>query len=232
MIRRIPLLRLQQQREHHDFFMHLNILQQQIHQIAQQSGRSPAEVNLLAVSKGQTIAKIKEAYALGLRDFGESYWQEAREKQQALADLDITWHYLGALQSNKIKMIAQHFDWVHTATNTQELQKLSTYRTGKPLQVCIQVQVEGGLGRRGAEPCDLPALFSGSYPHLHVCGFMVMLKPDLNEDEQFFAFSKVRELAKTFGLETLSMGMSSDFPAAIRAGSHWVRIGRTLFGER
>lgn len=213
----------------------LKHLSQQIAQAATDAGRAPSAIHLLAVSKGQRVEAIQEAYALGLRNFGESYWQEAREKIQGLSDHAITWHYLGALQRNKIKAISAHFDWVHTVCTETELALLSKYRTqGKPLQICIQVTVEGALGRRGVELVQLPHLIAAakSYPNLGLRGLMVMLKPGLTQEEQLKAFLKVYDAAMLCGLDTLSMGMSDDFPVAIRAGSHWVRIGRALFGER
>jgi pyridoxal phosphate enzyme (YggS family) len=212
-------------------------IQTQINQAAAFAGRSPQDVNLLAVTKGQSIAKIQQAYDLGLRNFGESYWQEAAPKMAALA-LPIQWHFIGKIQTNKIKHIARHFDWVHSVSREIELSMLSQHRppTCPPLQICLEVHVPGALGKNGVSETGLAALAHHAlqFPNLKLRGLMVMLDPALQQDEQQPVFAQVHALLDQlnqagFACDALSMGMSNDFTAAIHAGSTWVRIGQALF---
>ncbi len=219
-------------------------LRDQIEQLTEEAGRPPSSVHLLAVSKGQPIESILSAYAGGISDFGESYWQETQEKIQTLLTLQnmtppIRWHFIGHLQRNKLKKIAQQVDWVHSVCREEELLALAKHREGheQRLQICIQVHVSGALGKRGVTETELLALAKKAKTLAPLClrGLMVMLQPGLSQDEQYHAFSRVHALydqlnqQEALGLDTLSMGMSGDFTQAIRAGSTWVRMGRGLF---
>lgn len=220
----------------------LNQIQAQIINAADSVKRSTADVHLLAVSKGQSVLSIQEAYACGLRDFGENYWQEASKKIEALSAFDIHWHFLGHIQGNKLKHIARHFDWVHSVSREAELLGLSAHRpeTCLPLQVCLEVNIPGSLGKNGVREADLPALvvLAKQLPKLCCRGLMVIADPLLKAQDQQRVFEQAHgimiQLNQSYGCgyDTLSMGMSGDFIPAIRAGSTWVRIGQALFGER
>jgi PLP dependent protein len=220
----------------------IEFIQTQIKETAIEAGRDPVKVHLLAVSKGQPVTCIQEAYTAGLSDFGENYWQEARQKIALLSTLHIHWHFLGGIQRNKIKHIAQHFDWVHSVRREIELTALSAARPVSlpDLQLCIEVQVPGSLGKEGVNQTDLPRLtkLAMQLPKVKLRGLMVILDPSCPVDSHQAVFEQVHvllnELNQVHGCacDTLSMGMSGDFVAAIRAGSNWVRIGRGLFGSR
>lgn len=211
----------------------------QIQQAALSCGRQPSDVHLLAVSKGQSIATIQQAYDLGLRDFGESYWQEAAQKIEQLAHLPIHWHFIGKIQSNKIKHIAENFEWVHSVSRKKELEMLSRHRRSAlmPLQICLEVTLPGALGKNGVSETELLDLAHATlaFSNLRLRGLMVMLNPKITEEKnQQLVFKQVQHLldqlnAAGFKCDTLSMGMSQDFQSAIPAGSTWVRIGRALF---
>ncbi|MCX7116240.1 MAG: YggS family pyridoxal phosphate-dependent enzyme [Gammaproteobacteria bacterium] len=217
----------------------VNQLRDQIETLTKAAGRPPLSARLLAVSKGQSIESILSLHAAGVIDFAESYWQEAQEKIHALSTRPIHWHFIGHLQRNKLKKIAQHVDWVHSVCREEELLALARHREGheRPLQICIQVHVQGALGKRGVPENDLVALAKKAKSLKSLClrGLMVMLQPDLSQDEQYQAFCHVRALCdqvnqtEQLELDTLSMGMSGDFQQAIPAGSTWVRVGRLLF---
>jgi len=200
--------------------------------------RDPADVGLLAVSKTQPAAAIREAFAAGLRDFGENYLQEALDKQAALADLALTWHFIGPIQSNKTKPIAEHFAWVHSVDRLKIAQRLSDQRPAglPPLNVCLQVNVSGEASKSGCAPEDLQPLAQAvaGLPRLHLRGLMCIPAPSDDPAEQHAAFARLRALrdALGLGLDTLSMGMSQDLEAAIAEGATWVRIGTALFGAR
>lgn len=223
-------------------YTRIQSIQAQIKQAATEAERDPKDVHLLAVSKGQSTAQIQEAYTAGLRDFGENYWQEARDKIVALKHLSVHWHFLGGIQRNKIKHIAQHFAWVHSVRREVELTALSAARASElsDLQLCIEVQVPGALGNDGVRPTDLPALIqlAMQLPKVKLRGLMVILDPNGPADSHQVVFAQVRDLLGDLNrvhrckMDTLSMGMSGDFVAAIQAGSNWVRLGRGLFGER
>ncbi len=209
-----------------------------IREAAQAAGRAPDEVRLLAVSKTQPADAIRQASSAGLQDFGENYLQEALEKQGELADLPITWHFIGPIQSNKTKPIAEHFDWVHSVDRLKVAQRLSDQRPGSlpPLNVCLQVNVSGEASKSGCEPQDLPALAHAisTLPRLRLRGLMAIPEPTDDPAEQRAAFASLRRLQQSLdlGLDTLSMGMSQDLEAAIAEGATWVRIGTALFGAR
>lgn len=205
---------------------------------AQAAGRDPASVQLLAVSKTKPASAIREVHAAGVRDFGENYLQEALTKQQALSDLPLIWHFIGPIQSNKTKAIAEHFDWVHSVDRLKIAQRLSEQRPAglAPLNICLQVNVSGEDSKSGCAPADLPALAKAvaALPNLRLRGLMAIPEPTDDRAAQEAAFSSLRALQKglDLGLDTLSMGMSHDLEAAIAQGATWVRIGTALFGAR
>ncbi|WP_047279456.1 YggS family pyridoxal phosphate-dependent enzyme [Pseudomonas lundensis] len=200
--------------------------------------RDVTSVHLLAVSKTKPAAALRDAYAAGLRDFGENYLQEARAKQVELADLPLCWHFIGPIQSNKTRDIAEHFAWVHSVDRLKIAQRLSEQRPDglPPLNICIQVNVSGEASKSGCAPADLPALAHAisALPRLILRGLMAIPEPTDERAEQDAAFAKVRELQEglNMGLDTLSMGMSHDLESAIAQGATWVRIGTALFGAR
>ncbi|MGQ8918424.1 YggS family pyridoxal phosphate-dependent enzyme [Pseudomonas lundensis] len=200
--------------------------------------RDVTSVHLLAVSKTKPAAALRDAYAAGLRDFGENYLQEARAKQVELADLPLCWHFIGPIQSNKTRDIAEHFSWVHSVDRLKIAQRLSEQRPDglPPLNICIQVNVSGEASKSGCAPADLPALAHAisALPRLTLRGLMAIPEPTDERAEQDAAFAKVRELQEglNMGLDTLSMGMSHDLESAIAQGATWVRIGTALFGAR
>ena len=200
--------------------------------------RDVTSVHLLAVSKTKPAAALREAYAAGIRDFGENYLQEARAKQVELADLPLSWHFIGPIQSNKTRDIAEHFAWVHSVDRLKIAQRLSEQRPADlpPLNICIQVNVSGEASKSGCTPADLPALAAAisALPRLKLRGLMAIPEPTEDRAEQDAAFAQVRTLQErlNMGLDTLSMGMSHDLESAIAQGATWVRIGTALFGAR
>ncbi len=209
-----------------------------IREAAQAAGRDPDTVGLLAVSKTQPAEAIREANGAGLSDFGENYLQEALEKQADLADLALTWHFIGPIQSNKTRAIAEHFDWVHSVDRLKIAQRLSEQRPAElpPLNVCLQVNVSGEASKSGCAPQDVAELARtiATLPNLRLRGLMAIPEPTDDLAEQHAAFSRLRQLQQALNLEldTLSMGMSQDLEAAIAEGATWVRIGTALFGAR
>ena len=210
---------------------------------AEQAAQRVADsVQLLAVSKTKPVAAVREAYAAGVRDFGENYLQEALGKQRELTDLPLCWHFIGPIQSNKTRDIAQNFAWVHSVDRLKIAQRLSEQRPAElpPLNICIQVNVSGEASKSGCTPADLPALAAAisALPHLTLRGLMAIPEPTDDRAEQDAAFAAVRELNKSLQdslnlpLDTLSMGMSHDLESAIAQGATWVRIGTALFGAR
>lgn len=200
--------------------------------------RDVTSIHLLAVSKTKPAAALREAHAAGVRDFGENYLQEARAKQVELADLPLCWHFIGPIQSNKTRDIAEHFAWVHSVDRLKIAQRLSEQRPADlpPLNICIQVNVSGEASKSGCTPADLPALAAAisALPRLKLRGLMAIPEPTEDRAEQDAAFAQVRTLQErlNMGLDTLSMGMSHDLESAIAQGATWVRIGTALFGAR
>jgi len=210
-------------------------------QSAQASSQYQQSVKLIAVSKAQQAAAIREAYTAGQTIFGENYLQEALDKQAQLADLDIEWHFIGPIQSNKTQPISQHFAWVHSVDRLKIAQRLNDARPADqpPLQVCIQVNVSNEDSKSGVSPAELATLATEieKLPRLKLRGLMAIPAPTLNVNQQIAQFKLVREcydalLAQGFALDTLSMGMSEDYVAAISEGASFVRIGSALFGAR
>jgi hypothetical protein len=202
-------------------------------------GRPEGSVRLLAVSKTQPAAVLRAAYGLGQREFGENYLQEAVEKQDALADLDILWHFIGPIQSNKTRPIAERFDWVHGIDRLKIAQRLSDQRPEDiaPLNVCIQVNIGGESTKSGVAPAGLAGLAHAvaALPRLRLRGLMAIPAPTTDAGEQHAAFRRLRELLDGLDmpeLDTLSMGMSGDLEAAVAEGATLVRIGTAIFGRR
>lgn len=201
----------------------------------------PTAVTLLAVTKQQSIENILEAYAAGLRSFGENYLQEALPKIQALKNKNIEWHFIGRIQSNKTKLIAEHFDWVQTVCNEKQAQRLNDQRPKNLLRlnVCIQVNVDGDPAKAGVSLKELHLLvaFIKTQENLKLRGLMTI--PENTSDSEknkstFVMFKKIFDdlNSQGFQLDVLSMGMSHDFETAIEAGSTMVRIGTMIFGVR
>ncbi|WP_339544093.1 YggS family pyridoxal phosphate-dependent enzyme [Pseudomonas sp. RA_35y_Pfl2_P32] len=208
----------------------------------QAAQRAANSVQLLAVSKTKPAAAVREACAAGVRDFGENYLQEALGKQRELTDLPLCWHFIGPIQSNKTRDIAQNFAWVHSVDRLKIAQRLSEQRPAElpALNICIQVNVSGEASKSGCTPADLPALAAAisALPRLTLRGLMAIPEPTDDRAEQDAAFAAVRELNNSLydslnlPLDTLSMGMSHDLESAIAQGATWVRIGTALFGAR
>ncbi|EQM70518.1 YggS family pyridoxal phosphate-dependent enzyme [Pseudomonas tohonis] len=209
-----------------------------IREAAQASERDFSAIGLLAVSKTKPAAAIREAHACGVVDFGENYLQEALAKQQELADLPLTWHFIGPIQSNKTKPIAEHFHWVHSVDRLKIAERLSAQRPTHlpPLNICLQVNVSGEASKSGCAPEELPTLAAAvaALPNLHLRGLMAIPEPTEDRAEQHAAFARLQQLSHSLNLplDTLSMGMSHDLEAAIAEGATWVRIGTALFGAR
>ena len=209
-----------------------------IRQAAQAAGRDEADIGLLAVSKTKPSAAVREAFAAGVRNFGENYLQEALAKQAELSDLALTWHFIGPIQSNKTRPIAEHFDWVHSVDRLKIAQRLSEQRPSDlpPLNICIQVNVSGEASKSGCAPGDVATLAASiaDLPNLRLRGLMAIPEPSEERAAQDAAFASVHRLQHQLErpLDTLSMGMSHDLEAAIAHGATWVRIGTALFGAR
>lgn len=209
-----------------------------IAQLAVASGRSAEAVTLIAVSKTQPVAAIRAAYEAGQRDFGENYLNEAEPKLAALEALPLVWHYIGRIQSNKTRSIAQLFDWVHTVDREKIARRLSDARAdvGKPpLNLCLQVNIDADPDKAGVAPEAVAGLaeVTATLPALRLRGLMTILDPDRNPADGFAALRTLFDkLAPDYGWDTLSMGMSGDFEAAIRQGATQVRLGTALFGPR
>ena len=217
-----------------------NILQvsSRIHAAALAAKRDEHSVQLLAVSKTKPAQAVREAYAAGQLEFGENYLQEALGKQAELTDLPLSWHFIGPIQSNKTRAIAENFAWVHSVDRLKIAQRLSEQRPADlpPLNICIQVNVSGEASKSGCTPADLPALANAisALPRLTLRGLMAIPEPTEDRTEQDAAFATVRDLQNSLNLplDTLSMGMSHDLESAIAQGATWVRIGTALFGAR
>jgi hypothetical protein len=219
----------------------LRALQQEISACARGSGRSEQSITLIAVSKGHPAQTVRAAAALGLRDFGESYLQEALPKIESLAELPLYWHFIGRVQSNKTRPIAEHFAWVHGVDRLQVAERLSAQRPhyAPPLQVCLQVNMEGEAGKAGVAPDAVESLARRvqSLPRLQLRGLMSILPEGRGSQADRRSFAAVGALAQRLrslgiALDTLSMGMSADFREAIAEGATMVRIGTALFGPR
>ena len=206
-----------------------------------EANRDPVDVRLLAVSKKQPLEKIREAYAAGQRDFGENFVQEGVDKIEAMAETDLTWHFIGHLQSNKTRVVAEYFDWVHTIDKLKTARRLSAQRPAglPPLNVCLQVNVDLEASKSGVAPDALPELAAActELPGIRLRGLMCLPAIRDKFEDQRVPFARLRELASALradgiDMDTLSMGMTADYRAAIFEGATIVRIGTALFGER
>jgi pyridoxal phosphate enzyme (YggS family) len=213
----------------------------QIRAAAERYGRDPETIRLLAVSKRKPASDIRIAYQCGQTEFGENFLQEAQGKMQELQDLDICWHFIGAIQSNKTKPIAQSFDWVHCIDRLKIARRLSEQRPAAmpPLNVCIQVNLDHEASKAGIDLEQIPELAAAvaGLPGLRFRGLMSIPAPRRNLDEQRAAFSRLAAALESLqqqgiDCDTLSMGMTQDMEAAIAEGSTLVRIGTAIFGER
>ena len=211
---------------------------QRIRAAADAVQRDPSSIHLLAVSKTKPAQAVREAYAAGQLEFGENYLQEALGKQTELTDLPLSWHFIGPIQSNKTRAIAENFAWVHSVDRLKIAQRLSEQRPADlpPLNICIKVNVSGEASKSGCTPADLPALANAisALPRLKLRGLMAIPEPTEDRAQQDAAFASVRDLQARLNLplDTLSMGMSHDLESAIAQGATWVRIGTALFGAR
>lgn len=220
----------------------IRFIQSEIAKTAIANHRKPASVHLLAVTKGQSVAAIQQAFAAGLTEMGENYFQEAQEKMAILKNLPLTWHFLGKIQSRKAASIARHFSWIHSLDRLDIAQLLNSHRPSDlpPLQVCLQINIDrepgkGGILIENLEPFieAMPAL-----SRLVFRGLMIIPKALKTREAQKISFAALADLLKqvnqqfSLNLDTLSMGMSDDFTTAIEAGATRIRIGRAIFGER
>ncbi len=201
--------------------------------------RPRGSVRLLAVSKTKPPADMIALYQLGQRHFGENYVQEALDKQRALSAFAITWHFIGPIQSNKTKLIARHFNWVHSVDRLKIAQRLSEQRpdTLPPLNICLQINISEENSKAGMALSELPDLIQEiqQLPNLNVRGVMAIPEPEDDFDRQKIPYRKMMDLVRSIpdaGLDTFSFGMSNDLKAAISEGSNLVRIGTALFGAR
>ena len=219
----------------------LSHVQAQIEAARLAAGRAPSSVRLLAVSKTWGPDAVRQAHAAGQTAFGENYIQEAVDKITALHDLPLQWHCIGPIQSNKTRLVAEHFDWVHSIDRLKIAQRLSEQRPENlpPLQVCIQVNVDGGATKSGVAPQDLPALAQAvaALPRLQLRGLMTIPEPAETAAQMHAVHAQAKALFEALRLQglpldTLSMGMSADLDAAIAEGSTLVRVGTAIFGKR
>jgi len=204
-------------------------------------GRDSQDAKLLAVSKTKPAQDLREAYVAGQRKFGENYLQEALDKQQQLQDLDIEWHFIGPIQSNKTRAIAENFDWVHSVDRLKVAQRLNDQRPAHlpPVNICLQINIDAEPSKSGISLAELPELLESlqALPHISVRGLMAIPAPraDTMAQQQALAplANALQKLQRHYpSLDTLSMGMSNDLEAAIAAGSTMVRIGTDIFGAR
>lgn len=219
----------------------LHRVQTQLAEAAHAAGRDAATVQLLAVSKTFPAEAVREVYAAGQRAFGENYVQELQAKAAELADLAIEWHFIGPLQSNKTRIVAETAHWVHAIDRLKIAERLSAQRPAHlpPLQVCVQVNVSGEDSKSGCSPADAPALLQAvaALPGLQLRGLMCIPEPTQDAATLAARFGVLRQLqqqmaAQGLVLDTLSMGMSADMGQAIAAGSTLVRVGTAIFGAR
>lgn len=222
----------------------MNLIEERLEAVKQRlalaeanANRAAGSVKLLAVSKTQPAEVLLKAYQLGLRDFGENYLQEALAKQAELNLPDIVWHFIGPIQSNKTRPLAEHFDWVHSVDRLKIAERLSEQRPSElpDLNICIQVNISDEASKSGVSLDELSDLVQAvkTLPRLKLRGLMAIPAPTHDFSEQRLAFRKLSEAMNTFeGLDTLSMGMSDDLEAAVLEGSTLVRIGSAIFGAR
>jgi pyridoxal phosphate enzyme (YggS family) len=219
----------------------LDSLYKNIRQLESQFGRAPNSVKLLAVSKKHSVERIEEAYKHGQMAFGESYLQEALPKIYALADKSIEWHFIGPIQKNKTKGISESFSWVHSVDRAIIAQRLNEQRPAhlEPLNICIQVNISQENTKSGAnveEVFDLGQIIQ-TLPRLRLRGLMAIPEFSQDSNQQRAIFRELKKLfdklnQQGYNLDTLSIGMSDDYPAAIAEGATIIRIGSRIFGQR
>jgi PLP dependent protein len=221
--------------------LHVNHVRSRIHQAATAAGRDPAAVTLVAVTKAQTAETIRGGATAGVTDFGENYLQEALAKMDRLADLTLRWHFIGGIQSNKTRAIAERFDWVHSIDRFSIARRLSEQRPfhAPPLNLCIQVELVPEPNKGGIAPGEVGRLAAEAAQLPRVClrGLMCVPPPQPSAAAERAVFARLRLLLEELNanghkLDTLSMGMSGDFESAIAEGATVVRIGTALFGAR
>ncbi|MGD9659909.1 MAG: YggS family pyridoxal phosphate-dependent enzyme [Porticoccaceae bacterium] len=226
-----------------DITSNINNLVHEIASMAENHGRNGDDIKLLAVSKTQSAEAVRQARAAGLRAFGENYLQEALEKIHALADLDLEWHFIGAIQTNKTRPIAENFAWAHCVDREKIARRLSDQRPAHlpPLNLCIQVNIDGEDTKSGLAPNEVAPLATAiaAMPGLRLRGLMAIPQPQTDLQKQRQPFFRLHQLLDTLSalpgladLDTLSMGMSADMEAAIAEGATIVRIGTAIFGAR
>jgi pyridoxal phosphate enzyme (YggS family) len=226
-----------------DITSNINNLVHDIASMAKNCGRNGDDIKLLAVSKTQSADAVRQAHAAGLRAFGENYLQEALEKIHLLADLEIEWHFIGAIQTNKTRPIAENFAWVHCVDREKIARRLSDQRPPhlSPLNVCVQVNIDGEDTKSGVAPAEVAPLATAiaAMPGLRLRGLMAIPQPQADLQKQRQPFFRLHQLLDTLralpgltDLDTLSMGMSADMAAAIAEGATIVRIGTAIFGAR
>jgi PLP dependent protein len=221
--------------------LHVNHVRSRIRSAAIAAGRDPAGVTLVAVTKAQTAESVRLAATAGVTDFGENYLQEASAKMQLLADLPLTWHFIGAIQSNKTRLIAERFAWVHGVDRLNVARRLAEQRPfhAPPLNICLQVALEHEPTKGGVSPEALPELAAAvaALPRVTLRGLMCLPPPQPTPEAERAVFARLRLAMQDLNagglrLDTLSMGMSGDFESAIAEGATLVRIGTALFGSR
>ena len=219
----------------------LQLVRQEIAEAERQFGREPGSVKLLAVSKTRAAGDVLALAQLGVSDFGENYVQEARAKIGQLSGQSLTWHFIGPIQSNKTRQIAEHFDWVHSVDRIKVAQRLNAARPAHlpPLNICIQVNVDAEATKSGIGPDEVEQLAGQILPlsRLNLRGLMALPAPTEDFSEQRCSFLRTRRLQeqltdKGYRLDTLSMGTTGDMRAAIAEGATVIRIGTALFGPR
>ena len=222
----------------HTIAENLGAVRKQIATAARAANRDPDAIGLIAVSKTQDLGLIQQAVDAGQRHFGENYLQEARDKITALTGQDLIWHYIGAIQTNKTRDLAQHFHWIHTVDRLKVARRLSEQGPqDKQLNICLQVNIDRDPKKAGVAPEAVAELLKGclTFHNLRLRGLMTILDP---RSEPLSSYNRLRDLFQTLSgaagndWDTLSMGMSGDFPAAIAAGATQVRVGTSIFGPR
>lgn len=226
-----------------DLSHNLEAVRERIAAAARNVGRDPQSVELLAVSKTFPAQDVRAAHAAGQRAFGENYVQESVDKIEALADLraGLEWHFIGPLQSNKTRPVAERFDWVHSVDRLKIAERLSAQRPAgmAPLNVCLQVNVSGEASKSGVTPQEAQQVARqiAALPNLRLRGLMSIPEPETSLEAQRAPHRQLRELfdalcAEGLALDTLSMGMSADLEAAVLEGATIVRVGTAIFGAR
>ncbi|GGC95813.1 YggS family pyridoxal phosphate-dependent enzyme [Halopseudomonas salina] len=213
-------------------------VRERIARSAVSAARDPSEITLIAVSKTRPASAVRDACAAGLRDFGENYLQEALEKIEALSELPLTWHFIGPIQSNKTRPIAEHFDWVHGVDRLKIAKRLSEQRPAElgPLNICLQVNISREPSKSGVLPEDVAELATAvaALPRLKLRGLMAIPAPAEDSESRRQPLRALHECLQSLPmqLDTLSMGMSDDLGEAVQEGATMVRVGTALFGQR